>query len=286
LEILYVDYNLIQLHLEKNLDGNTFVRCETLPRTNVTPQNGRFYIDYTIEDKFVEYRNLKEYGVYLLEFDSGKRGLINKAIPHFLMKNFAQSCWAELCEIYGIPPRWIKTNTQDKQMLDRAETMMRDFGAAAWWIIDSTEEFGFAQNAINATGDVYKNLINLCNNEMSLLVSGAIIGQDTANGNRSKDESSREVLMERVEQDLRFAAEQWNRVVLPALKRLGMIKGELEFRYVVPEDKDALWKKVVDALPYYDVEPEWVEEKFGIKVSKKANPVAGGNLGIAQSFFD
>jgi hypothetical protein len=118
---------------------------------------------------------------------------------------------------------------------------------------------------------------------MSMLISGAIIGQDTANGNRSKDESSREVLMERVEQDLRFCAEQLNRVVLPALKRLGMITGELEFRFVVPEDKDALWKKVVEALPHYDVDPEWVEEKFGLKVAKKAASSTGSNLG---GFFD
>ncbi|WP_446662918.1 phage portal protein family protein, partial [Flavobacterium psychrophilum] len=35
--------------------------------------------------------------------------MLNKAVSHVLFKRFAQSCWSELCEIYGIPPRVLKT---------------------------------------------------------------------------------------------------------------------------------------------------------------------------------
>ena len=73
-----------------------------------------------------------------MEFGSPRNyGLLNKAVPHALFKKFAHSCWSELCEIYGIPPRYIKTNTQDPEMLDRAEQMLRDMGSAAYFIIDT-----------------------------------------------------------------------------------------------------------------------------------------------------
>ena len=86
-----------------------------------------------------------------------------------------------------------KTNTQDPVMLDSAEQMMREVGSAAWFIIDTTEEFHFAQG-VNTNGDVYNNLIKFCNNEVSLLVSGAIIGQDTQYSNYSKGRANIAIL--------------------------------------------------------------------------------------------
>jgi hypothetical protein len=285
LETHYVEYNLIELSLSKNIEGEEIINIEKLPRTHIVPQLGRYYFDYT-EDKFIEYRSMREYGVYILEFDSKKRGLINKAIPHVLMKKFSQSCWAELCEIYGIPPRFMKTNTQDPAMLQRAEQMMGDMGAAAWFVIDETEEFQFAQG-VTTNGDVYRNLITLCNNEMSMLVSGAIIGQDTVNGNRSKDESAKDVLWDLVLQDVVTSQDYWNRVVLPALKKLGFIKGDVKFRYTIPEDQTEDWKRVVEALPFFDIDPEWVKKTFGIEIiGKKEAPASTQKLNLGIDFFD
>ncbi|MEI3104746.1 MAG: DUF935 family protein [Parabacteroides merdae] len=151
----------------------------------MVPELGFFLYDSNA-DKGEYYRDLREFGTYILEFGHPNNyGLLNKAVPHALFKKFAHSRWSELCEIYGIPPRYIKTNTQDPEMLDRAEQMLRDMGSAAYFIIDTTEEFEFA-NGVSTSGDVYNNLIALCNSEMSMLISGAQIGQDTKNGNRSK----------------------------------------------------------------------------------------------------
>jgi len=285
LETHYLEYNLIELSITKNIDGDEVINIEKLPRTHIVPQLGRYYFDYT-EDKFIEYRNMREYGVYILEFDSKKRGLVNKAIPHVLMKKFSQSCWAELCEIYGIPPRFMKTNTQDPAMLKRSEQMMSDMGAAAWFVIDENEHFEFAQG-VSTNGDVYRNLITLCNNEMSMLVSGAIIAQDTVNGNRSKDESAKDVLWDLVLQDVVTSQDYWNRVVLPALKKLGFIKGDVKFRYTIPEDQTEDWKRVVEALPFFDIDPEWVKKTFGIEIiGKKEAPASTQKLNLGIDFFD
>lgn len=287
LNTMYYEYSLIQLDWKKNVDGIDRLVCKTLPRTNILPQQGKFFRDTADLSKYIEYRDQKEYGIWWLEFgDASKRGLLNKAVPHVLMKSFAQSCWAELCEIYGIPPRYMKTNTQDPAMKARAEKMMRDMGAAAWFIIDETEEFAFA-DSVSGGGDVYNGLITMCNNENSMMISGAIIGQDTKNGNRSKDESSQNVLWELVMQDMLMVEDNWNNIVIPALKKIGVIKGDLTFRFDIPEDLAVLWTRVKDSMDNYEFDTDWLNEKFGLKITavKKAEPTPPSNLNIGESLF-
>ena len=160
----------------------------------------------------------------------------------------------------------MKTNTQDPAMLTRAEQMMRDMGAAAWFIIDETESFEFAKGA-DTNGDVYNNLIRLCNNEMSLLISGAVIGQDTKNGNESKETISVEMLENLVNADKRMVEGYMNTLVLPALSQIGMLKGELLFSFDPEEDVRLLWTMTKEVLPFMEVDPEWIKTKFGIEVT-------------------
>lgn len=281
LESIYFEYSLTQFKID---EATRKLKLETLPRINVLPQKGRFIMDVADTEKFIEYEKEKEFGTWWLQFgDASKRGLINKAVPHVLMKSFSQSCWAELAEIYGIPPRFLKTNTQDKNMLNRADRMMRDMGAAAYFIIDNTEEFSFA-NGVNTNGDVYNNLMRVCNNEMSLLISGAIIGQDTQNGNYSKEESSKEMLDDLVLEDLILIQSTWNEKVIQALQRIGYVKGDVKLEYDIPEDLEKLWQRVKDSMNNYEFDTEWLNEKFGLQITgTKQQPALG--LSASESFF-
>lgn len=280
----FLEYSLIEFRWNKKIDGTQYLSVVEVPRSNIIPQKGLFVPDITQSDKGTKYREAKEYGVWWLEFGSAdERGLINKAVPHVLMKSFTQSCWAELCEIFGIPPRYMKTNTQDPTMRKRAEQMMRDMGAAAWFIIDETEEFNFAQG-VSTNGDVYKNLIGLCNNELSMLVSGAIIGQDTVNGSRSKDESAQDVLWELIMKDIALVQDEWNRKVIPALIKLGVLSKDVKLKFDIPENLDALWQKVSTAMTTYEFDIEWLNDKFGLKIVKERQT----NIGLSgggEGFF-
>ena len=237
-----------------------------LPRKHVDPENGRFYHD-CLGGSYINYRQLKEYGKTILEFNSGHIGILNKTVPHVLFKKFAQSCWSELCEIYGIPPRFLKTDTQDPEMLRRAEDMLREMGSAAAMVIDNSEELSFA-SGINTSGDVYNNLITLCNREISMVISGAIIGQDTVNGNYSKEESNKDILQRLIESDSRMVELYFNSVVLPALRNQKLISDrEVKFSFCAVEDLSDLWTKTVAIMPYYDIDPKWIKEKFGVEVT-------------------
>ena len=283
-EILWADYRGNSL-IELTTENNTL--CVTsLPRNNIIPEKGILLLSED-DTTGIDYRNCREYGTWLLEFGSRTNyGLLNKAIPHVLFKRFAQSCWSELCEIYGIPPRFIKTDTQDPEMLSRAEAMLRDMGSAAYFIIDREESFEFAKGA-DTNGDVYNNLISLCNSEMSLLITGAVIGQDTKNGNRSKEESSIKLLDKIVQADKKTLESYWNGTVIPALVKIGILPEGLTYELQQEEDIEKLWGMTREALPYMDVDPEWMKDKFGIQVTGKKEVTGGVGLRIDTSdFFD
>ena len=285
LETPFWGHTVIELSHTANAAGEADIAATLIPRQNIVPNRGKMLFDVS-GDAGVIYTEAPEYGVSLLEFgDKDDLGLLNKAVPMALFKRFCTQCWAQLCEIYGIPPRYLKTDTTDPAMLDRAEAMMRDLGAAAWFIIDTTEEFQFA-NAIPTTGDVYNNFITLCDSQMSLLITGAQVGQDTRNGNRSKEEVSIELLEKKAAADRRLAANYLNSRVLPALYLMGFVPAGLRFEWVAEEDKAEQWARVKDAMPFYEIDPEWIRTRFGIEVTGVRKAPEAAQLSAGVGFFD
>lgn len=261
---------------------------EVVPRQNVEPVNGYLIFDY-LDEKKIEYRKQKEYGSWLIEFGENKSfGLLDGCIPHVIFKRFSQSCYSELCEIYGIPPRVLKTNTQDRTMVSRGEKMMKDMGAAAWFIIDENESFEFAQG-VSTNGDVYKNLMVFCNNEMSMGISGTVVGQDTKNGSNSKEKTSIIILQDLIDSDLSLIEQAWNSTVIPALKTLGIITKDVVYSYPPAENLDKLWRMTSEAASFLEIDPKWVKDTFGIQVigAKNLSPAPGTKLNLEdyERFF-
>lgn len=281
LETVYNGHSLIELNYE-----NENLTSTLIPRQNIDPVNGYLFLDYT-DDKKIEYRKQKEYGSWLMEFGDPKDlGLLNGCVPQVLFKRFAQSCWSELAEIYGIPPRVMKTNTQDRTMVNRAKQMMTDMGSAAWFIIDDSESFEFAKG-VATNGDVYKNLITLCNNEMSMGISGAVVGQDTTNGSNAKETASISIVQDLVDSDLTLLEQHWNTTVIPGLVLLGIVPEGVSFGYDPTEDLTELWKMTTEAAAFLEIDPAWVKTKFGIEVvgAKKTEPTNKLSLSIEDGFF-
>lgn len=292
LDSVYFGYTLIEFNRKENEELSEgelpTPNINLITRQNVIPQKGIILKDYT-DEKGLDYINAPEYGTWVLDFGVvGDLGLINKAIPHILFSRFAQSCWSELCEIYGIPPRVMKTNTRDMAALKRAERMMTDMGAAAWFIIDESETFEWASNSIPSTGEVYNGLIKLCRDNISLLISGAIIGQDTKYGSKGKEESSQESLQNLVNADQTLVEQYMNEKVLSALYAIGVLPEEkLSFHYDQVEDLSELWQRTIDLMPYKNIPDQWIKDKFGVEVEGDRTSQNQGQLNWStEPFFD
>lgn len=274
LDSIMFGYNVGEFKFKK-VAGEMKLRFDLIPRYNVVPQTGMFYPEYGDPSKFIKYREIPEFGIWVLEFNSENLGLMNKLVPMALLTRFTEASWSELGEIYGIPPRVMKTNTQDATMLKRAEAMMRDMGSAAWFIIDETEEFEFAKG-VSTNGDVYNNLLKHCGAKICNMISGGMIGQDTQNGARAKDEVSMEMLWLLVQSDMAMLEEEWNETIIPALVKHGVLPEGLSFEFDETEDIAQLWKFVQGLLPFFDIDPEWIKDKFGIEIigAKAQNDLA------------
>ena len=257
LDSLYYGYSIVLLN---TADGSV----TPIDRRNIDPRNHLLY-DNPLLGSALPYRELPEYGKTLLEFNHGDNGLLVQAAPHVLFKRFAQSCWSELCEIYGMPPRYIKTNTNDKELVQKYEQALANIGSGASYVLDLDDEMGFAStNATN--GEVYANLINLCKSEISLLICGAMVGQDTAYGSNAKEQSSQELLQDIIDADKEYVTNHINGVVLPALEALGLPQN-CSFEFIQQEDNSELFNQTIQAAAYFDIDPEWFKEKFGIEVT-------------------
>lgn len=283
----FYGHSLVEMDWKQDGLNEPQLKADLIPRQNVLAKKGVMLFDYN-EDKGVNFRELPEYGTWILEFGKpGEKGLLNKAIPHALFKKFGQSCWSELCEIYGIPPRVYKTDAQDPAAVARGKKMMQDMGSAAWFIIDTTEEFEWAKG-VSTNGDVYGNLLSFCDNQNSLLISGAIVGQDTKNGSNSKETASQKLLSKLVLADMAMVEMYMNSKVMPALARIGIVPADYVFNWEISEDLAELWKRCMEAEEKgFEVDAKWLAEKFGIKIlgRKEATPIPGTKLNAADYFF-
>ena len=258
LDSVMYGYSLVEL------DPST-LSLTLLDRRNIDPKNKLLYLN-PLYGESLDYTTLREYNSTLFDFVSSPLGLLSKAAPHVLFKRFAQSCWSEYCEIYGMPPRYIKTNTNDKELVDYYKDMLANIGSGASYVLDLDDDMGFA--SITATGgDVYERLISLCKEELSLLICGAQVGQDTTYGSNAKEQSSQELLTSVVEQDQEFVQNCLNTKLLPALSALNLLPQDAVFSYPQQEDTNKLFDKTIKAAAYFDIDPKWFKDKFGIEVT-------------------
>lgn len=275
-------HSLIELVKEKDK-----IKVNLIPRENVDPFAGIVYPDY-LGIQTIDYRNADEYNKTLFEFGENfdDLGLLNKAVPHVLMKRFTQSCWSELAEIYGIPPRVMKTNTHDPSMRAKGEQMLRDMGAAAWMLIDTTEDFQFAQG-VSTNGDVYKKLLDFCNAELRLLITGVQLGQDSQNGSRSKEEVALDMFNDLINADCSEIEEEWNTKIMPACIELGIFPKGTRYVYPPVENIDQLFERTQKSLQHFEVDAEWYKEKFGVEVKERKQPtnILQQGLNINDGFF-
>lgn len=254
-------HSLIELqHSESDLFTPVLI-----PRRHVMPGIGLLLRD-TSDSDGIHYREIPEYGVSLIEAGApDDLGILFDCIPDTIFRRCAKASWSEFCEIYGIPPRILKMDTSDTEAFNRAVSMMQRMGANNWAVIDVAEEMEFAASMAD-NGAIFQGIIAAAEQAISLKICGAVIGQDTRNGNRSKEETSLKLLESKCNADRKTLTKVVNNAVLPALEQLGIIPSGLRFAYPEQEDLDTLFTRTMQLLPHYEVDPQWVKNKFGVEI--------------------
>lgn len=275
-------HSLVQIG-ELNEDGE-ISEVVLVNRKHVVPEKGLFTIRQG-DEKGILYREDKKYSQWLLEIGGKKElGLLNKAAPHVLYKRFAQSAWSEFCEIFGMPLRYGKTNVKDAESLNRMENMMINMAVASYAVLDNEEEISFVETA-KSNGEVYSNLINLCNSEVSFIVNGAVIGESSQGGSRSKEEVGERTGGLITKSDRQWMEGYINNTLLPRLILLGYPLEGVKFKFEEEADVNELWTIAKGLLTHYDIEEAYITNTFGIPVTKKVIQEPSQNLSSSKGFF-
>lgn len=215
---------------------------------------------------------------YMQVGDDDDLGILATIAPWVIAKKFAVGSWSDFVEKFGVPPRWVTANTNDKKRLDQLSTMMRNMISSAWAVLQGDEKIESLQVPGTDAWRTFDQLISRMNSE----VSKRILGQDgtTDNKDASGTYGSLKVLQDvaedRHEADKDFIKDLINTELFPRLIRMGY---KLDGAYFDWDDFNGLpIEKIVDAVsklsPYYEIDIPYIEEKTGIKILKQ-KPLPG-----------
>ena len=124
-----------------------------------------------------------------------------------------------------------------------------------------------------------------------MLISGAVIGQDTKNGSNGKEQSSQDMLWQLVQSDMEHAEQYWNDTIIPGLINIGFLTGEINFEFDPQEDTQQLYERTIGFVNTgnYTVPVDFIIKKFGVEVVERLPNPSNGRANQKldfNSFFD
>ena len=260
-------------------------------RWHVYPERGIVAVKQGDENG-INYRLDKKYSPWLFEIgDPYDLGLLNKCVPHVIFKRFAQSAYSEYCEVLGIPPRVLKTDALDPEHLNRSEDMMANMGTNSYAVIGKDEEIVFV-NAQGGDGEIFTNLFKISSNEISKLIGGAVIGEDSQQGSRAKEQVAYDLSKSIQQADKTMIESVINEQIIPRLVEMGYPFAGLTFEFIREKNLTEELDMALKIAQQFDMDKEGIDymnQTFSVPVVKQkqnsgfdgAAPEAKGN----SSFF-
>ncbi|MFL0089868.1 DUF935 family protein [Tenacibaculum maritimum] len=202
---------------------------ELIPRKNVVPETGFLIQDISVPDKGTFYRDEAfEYHNYLIEAgDTKTYGKLMNAAQYIIYKRGAFGDWAQFAEMFGSPFRVGKYNKYDDDVRAKLENALEEMGTAPYAVIPEGASVEFHDNNSAGKSEVFKDLIDICNKEISKLYVGQTMTTEDGSS-KSQSETHKEVEEEINYSDMIEVEFLLNWQFLPKIRNIG---------YPIPEGK-------------------------------------------------
>jgi len=194
-------------------------------------------------------------------------GLLNKAVPLWIMKKHAWQNWDEFAEIFGIPIRIVKTASDDPRVRAEIEAWTRDMGSAAYGIFPENTDIDIKENSKTDAYKVFYEMINTANQGLAILFSGQTM-TSMDGSSRSQAEVHADVATEIRKDDEKFITYEVHELLelLRTKHNYPFDEGDV-FEWDVPEDVAALLNVYKEVnLMGFQLDPEEVSNRLGIKI--------------------
>jgi len=205
-------------------------------------------------------------------------GLLNKCVPLIIWKKNALGAWSIRSDIFGMPLRIGKTDTRDEESRGKMIEMMQNMDVATWGVFDLDDEIQLIEASGMSGHDIYKDLISVANSELSKLILGQTGTTDEKAFSGSAEVHER-VSLEYTRADMVWFAFLVNDILIPKLTKLGLIKDGSTFGFDTKETLtiEEQWNIDKEMIQVFDVDIEYLTEKYGTKINaKKEQPEKGG----------
>jgi SPP1 gp7 family putative phage head morphogenesis protein len=266
LDAKYYGFSLVDLGEYKN---NDFPNMMLIPREYVKPELG-IVVKNSAETQGVKIDDpaFYKWNLYFCP-DAYDLGIFMKAAPLVLWKKNAMAFWSEHTEKFAQPMRVGKTDTNDNTQLKNMENAMRNMGSSFWAVLDKEDDFQLVTTNTSNANEIYENLINVINSELSKL----IVGQTGTTDEKSFTGSANVhagVLNDIITSDERYLCDVVNGYVLKVLSMQGFDFTDVEFKFNFKKELSLEEKAKTDAsfMPYVKFEKEYLEETYGIKLEE------------------
>lgn len=203
-------------------------------------------------------------------------GLLLELAVFAIMKKNTWGSWSEFEEMFGVPIRTAETASTDPKVKAEIQSWMEEMGRAAYGVFPTDTKLQIHNSGQGDAFQVFEFKRKACNEEMSKLINGQTMTSD--NGS-SRSQSETHLLTEDVitQDDMDDVQYLVNDTLLPFLAIHG---------YPFTDDDQFAWDeqeqlKLVDRwqidngiLQHFTVDPQYIEETYGVKVT--ARELAGG----------
>lgn len=188
-------HSLIELVPSFNPD-ELFEKVTLIPRSNVKPELGFVALDALNDTNGIYYKGEKAdptYAPYLIEVGGEKDyGLLMAAAQYVIYKRGGFGDWAQFAELFGMPFRVGKYNPYDDLTRKKLDEALNTMGGAGYAVIPDGTSLEFFNNVQSGQSDIFKNLIDCSNSEMSKIFLGQTMTTDNGSS-KSQGEVHKEV---------------------------------------------------------------------------------------------
>jgi phage gp29-like protein len=265
MESIFYGYSLVEFEFEKKI----VKKCWVVDRRYVVPEFEMFLTNPGNYEGFV-YTKEPYDSIAIGIGDSHDYGLLMKLSIYALLKKNAIGNWSEFAEIFGMPMRYASTPTSDPRVRRDLEDMLDQMGSAAWALFPQGTEIKFAETSKTDAFNIYNQLIERMNSEMSKCVLGQTMTTDNGSS-RSQAEVHEHTEDEITEDDKAFIKNVINDQLFPLLIKNGYPLQDLIFDFNDAEQIDLEKKSKIDeSISRMGFKPtkEYLEKTYSIELEE------------------
>jgi phage gp29-like protein len=200
-------------------------------------------------------------------------GILKDVAPDALTKKFAKASWAEFVEKYGIPPRWVTTDSYSESRENELADMMANMVSNHWAVLKGNEKIEVMNSTGASSYEIFDKLIDRMNSEMTK----RILGQDGTTDSNAKGTYGSLKVMQGVSDDRHDAdktdiKDVINSELIWRLQLISPIYGVLKnYTFDWDDSKEMTPAEIVEMVKNisaagFEVDAKFITDKTGIPI--------------------